>query len=194
MKYTIDTDILEKHELSIGEFLVMLMGYHDINYENCFNKLVQAGIIEPNLFDKMSVILSDNSKDLVARILTESDNKLQDCGIEDFEALAEKLMQVYPNGNKAGTTYPWRGTLEDIAQKLRVLVVKLDFKFTEQEAIDAVKEYVGYFKEPYRHMNLLRNMILKTTNSGSGHVEVDSMFMSIIENRRNNLEDEIHDR
>lgn len=185
MKITINTDVLKKYNLTLGEFLVMLLGHQDVDYEQCFNRLVEAKIIEPNLFSKMSVVLSDNSKDLVAKILVESDDKIVNSTIENFDTLAYELQLLYPHGIKPGTTYSWRGTTSEIAQKLRILIVKHNFNFTEMEAVNAVKEYVSSFND-YKYMQLLRNFILKTTDDGFGHKEIDSLFMTIIENNRKN--------
>ena len=76
MKITINTDVLQKQHLSLGDFLVLLMGYHDIDYRGTLQKLIRDGTVQPNVFNKESMVLSDNAKDLVARILMESDNKI----------------------------------------------------------------------------------------------------------------------
>ena len=182
MRFTIDTDILSKNNLTLGEFLVMLMGFSNISYEKCYDSLVQKGIAKPCLFGKSMVILSDKEKKLIEKILTESDDKMIDCGI-DFEDIALKLQHHYPSGIKAGTTYSWRDTTEEIAQKLRALVAIHGFTFTEQEAIDAVTEYVSAFND-YKYMSLLKYFILKTYEDEQGNKDIDSMFMTIIENHR----------
>ena len=181
MKITINTDVLSKENITLGEFLILLMGYHNIDYETAYRKLVDCKLVEPDLFTKSALILSDNTKNLVTRILLESDERAVRSGI-NFERLAIKLMRYYPDGVKPGTTYEWRGTVDEIAQKLRTLVVKYAFIFTEEEAIAATKEYVDSFKD-YKHMKLLKYFILKTTRD-EGRVEIDSPFMSIIENNR----------
>lgn len=182
MKFTINTEVLSKYNLTIGEFLLMLLGYHEINYDSVYKRLADSHLIEPNLFNKTSVVLSNNSKDLVARILTESDDKIFKSSI-DFDNLAKKLQEIYPDGIKAGKTYSWRGKTEEIAQKLRVLVSRFNFEFTEEEAIAATKEYVQSFKPPYTVMHTLRNFLLYTTVV-DGQYEIESQFMTIIENRR----------
>ena len=112
----------------------------------------------------------------------ESDDRAIKSGL-DFSKLADSLRECYPKGNKPRTTYSWQGSTEEIAQKLRILVVKYDFQFTEAEAISAVKEYVASFKN-YKYMQLLKYFILKTTDDGQGHKMIDSLFMTIIENNR----------
>lgn len=182
MKITINTDVLKKYQLSLGQFLILLLAYKEESYLKCYASLKDKGLIEPDLFEELAIIISDNTKDLIAKILMESDDRAINCGI-DFDDLAEKLQECYPEGNKSGTTYPWRGNKDEIAQKLRTIVVKYSFEFTEEEAISAVREYVGSFNN-FKHMQLLKYFILKTKSDGQGHKEIDSLFMTIIENNR----------
>ena len=39
MKVTINTEVLKKQHLTIGEFLVMLIGYYDVKYKEVLEKL-----------------------------------------------------------------------------------------------------------------------------------------------------------
>ena len=123
MKITIDTEILQRNNLTLGEFLVMLFGYCDVKYKENFDKLVEKSIISKNLFDKDSMVLSNNTRDLIAKVLIESDAKVM--GYElNFEELAKKLQDIYPKDNKPGTTYNWGDNTAVIAFKLRTLVAK----------------------------------------------------------------------
>lgn len=188
MKITVNTEILKKHNLSLGEFLIMLIGYFDIDIKNCQDSVIKKHIAEKNLFKDFGIILSNNNKDLIARILMESDDKILNSGI-DFEELANQLMEIYPDGIKSGKTYKWRGTVDEIAQKLRILVVMYDFNFTPEEAIDATREYVSSFTHPYQHMHTLKNFLLYTTKDNDGDWEMESIFMTIIENKRDSNHD-----
>jgi hypothetical protein len=179
MKITIDTEILQRNNFTLGEFLVMLFGYCDVKYKGNFYKLVEKSIISKNLFDKDSMVLSNNTRDLIAKVLIESDAKVM--GYElNFEELAKKLQDIYPKGNKPGTTYNWGDNTTVIAFKLRTLVAKYGFIFTEEEAIKATKEYVESFEDDNKNMRLLKYFILRTSKDDS----IDSMFMTIIENNR----------
>lgn len=184
MKISINSEVLSKYNLSLGEFLIMLMGFHRIDYESCFKSLINKGLIYQNIYNNVPAAVLDNKGEaLVNSIIIESDDKMLDCEIKDFEALAKKLQEYYPEGNKSGTTYPWRGTTQEIAQKLRALVVIYGFTFTEEEAINAVKEYISTFND-YRYMALLKYFILRTSIDDKRHKNIDSMFMTIIENNR----------
>lgn len=179
MKITIDTEILQRNNLTLGEFLVMLFGYCDVKYKENFDKLIEKSIISKNVFDKDSMVLSNNTRDLIAKVLIESDAKVMGYDL-NFEELAKKLQDIYPKGNKPGTTYNWGDNTAVIAFKLRTLVAKYGFIFTEDEAIKATKEYVDSFEDDNKNMKLLKYFILRTSKDDS----IDSMFMTIIENNR----------
>lgn len=180
MRITIDTNILSREGLLLGEFLTLLLGYFRLNFDESFGSLVDKNLANIDKFKMGEIILSGNSIDLVTRLLTEADERLKKSPVKNFYVLAVKLRNLYPEGNKAGTTYPWRSTVNDVAQKLMVLVVVHDFIFTEEEAIRATKEYVSSFKED-KHMKLLNYFILRTNKDSK---EIESDFMSIIENHR----------
>lgn len=188
MNITINTKILQKHDLSLGEFLLMLIGYFEIDLDECHSTIIRKALAEKNVMKNMGIILSNNNKDLVAQILLESNEKVINSGI-DFEDLAIKLMNCYPKGNKPGTTYPWRGTIDVIAHKLMTLVAVYDFTFTPEEAIQATKEYVSSFKQPDSSMLLLRSFILSTKKT-SNDKDISSLFMTYIENNREALTEE----
>lgn len=188
MKIPINTEVLRKYNLSLGQFLVLLSGYYELDYNSIQKELVEKGLVEKNLFSDFPPILSNNTKNFIAKILVESDDKLLSCPIKDFHALALKCQDAYPNGIKPGKTYPWRSDTETIVQKLQTLVVKYDFLFTEKEALSAIKQYVASFTPPYTFMHTLKNFLLYVRKDGNGKYEMESMFMTIIENNRENNE------
>ena len=183
MKISIDTNVLKKHKLSLEQFIILLSSYYNLDYQKLQEELLDKGLAQKNLFKDFPPVISDNTRKLIAKVIVDSDSKIANSGI-DFDKLAKALQGYYPEGIKAGKTYPWRGTVEEIALRLKTLIVKYDFVFTEEEAITAVKEYVSGFKAPYTFMYLLKNFLLYTKKEDNGHYEVDSLFMTIIENNR----------
>lgn len=181
MRITIDTNILSRNNISLGEFLILLLGYNNCNFDECFGSLVDKKLADIDKFTMGGIILSGNSKELVTRLLTEADERLNKSPVKDFYVLARKLMNIYPSGNKSGTSYLWGGTLEEIAQKLMVLVTVHGFIYTEDEAIKATKEYVDSFEGDRSHMKLLKYFLLRTRRTEQ---EIDSDFMTIIEKNR----------
>lgn len=183
MKITINTDVLRKYNLSLGQYLVLLVSYYNLDCQKIHDELVDKNLAERDLFNGFPPVLSNNTKNLIAKIIVESDDRVVQSGI-DFEELAKHLQAFYPPGVKSGKTYLWRGDVEEIAQKLRTLVVKYNFNFTVEEASRAVEEYVSSFRPPYTYMHTLRNFLLFTKKDENGNYEMESVFMTIIENNR----------
>lgn len=50
MKITIDTEVLKREHLTMGEFLVMLIGYYDVKYKDVLDKLIDKGIVKRSVF------------------------------------------------------------------------------------------------------------------------------------------------
>ena len=95
------------------------------------------------------------------------------------------MRDLFPSGKKPGTNYSWKDSAIVISQKLKILVAKYNCSFTEEEALEATKKYVESFNGNYTYMQLLKYFILKTDKSTG---EIKSDFMSLIENKEDNLE------
>jgi hypothetical protein len=178
MKYTIDKEVLEKYNLSIEEFLVLLINHIDGDYTQAKESLIARGIVHQHILMSDKVVLSDNSKDLVTAILVESDSKVVDKD-EEYTALAEKLKEVYPKGRKPGTSYMWRDATGVIARKLKAVCVQFDVQLSESKAVEATKAYVNSFNGDYTYMQLLKYFILKKDPKTG---ELRSDFLSYLEN------------
>ena len=185
MKVIIDTAILQKYGLSLEEFILMFLGTQDFKLEECLKNLIKRGFAGRNLYNPFIPVLSEEQKNIVADIMLESNPLVCNAGL-DFDELALAMQERYPNGNKAGTTYSWRGETKEIARKLRTVVAKYNFLFTSEEALQAVDTYTSEFPtiEDKRHMSLLKNFILKTCRDSEGFTDINSQFMSCIESNR----------
>lgn len=175
-KVSINKDVLEKNNLSMDEFLVLLLTYNKANIQEVKQSLVEKGLADFSVFDD-ELIISSTTKDLITSISIDSDVKVLSKD-KEFRELADKLKELFPKGKKAGTTYMWRDSTAVIARKLKTLVVKYDYQFTEEQAIKATKSYVESFNGDYTYMQLLKYFILKSLPDG----EIKSDFMSYIEN------------
>jgi hypothetical protein len=181
MKITIDEVILDKHDLSVEEFMVLYLAAKGVNFKICMENLIAKGLADKNLFEENKIVLSDQVKDLVSTIVIDSDKNVIDKD-EEFTELAEELRKLYPSGKKAGTSYMWRGTTIEIARKLKTLVVKYGFSFTKEQVIKATKEYINSFHGNYTRMRLLKYFILKSEKDADDNINVISELMSLIEN------------
>ena len=184
-KVSINKDVLEKNNLSMDEFLVLLLTYNKVNIQEVKQSLVEKGLADFSVFDD-ELVISSTTKDLITSITIDSDVKVLSKD-KEFRELADKLKELFPKGKKAGTTYMWRDSTAVIARKLKTLVVKYDYQFTEEQAIKATKAYVESFNGDYTYMQLLKYFILKSLPDG----EIKSDFMSYIENE--GQEDELSD-
>lgn len=189
MRITIDSNVLKKYDLTVEEFLLLYLSAKKVDIHESLESLVNKGIADWNLFSGTQLILSDNTKELLSSVIIDSDTKVIDRDSE-FLSLAEKLQEVYPKGRKPGTTYMWRGSKAEIAKKLKTLVVKYHYDFTEEQAISATKNYVASFNGDYTKMRLLKYFILKVDRDADGNAIIVTDFMSQIENEgQENLED-----
>lgn len=181
MKLTIDSNILKKYNLTEEEYLILYLSAKNVDITQTMQSLVERGLADWNLFQDAQLVLSDNTKELLSSVIIDSDSKIQ--SQDDFYLeLAAKLQEVYPKGKKPGTTYMWRGTKAEVAKKLKTLVVKYNFAFTEEQAIKATEEYVASFNGEYTKMRLLKYFILKADRDADGNTVILSEFMSNIEN------------
>ena len=177
MNISINQSILDKYGMSIEEFLVLYLCSKDFDIEEIIKSLINKGFANRNLYNKVTAVISNNTKELISSILIDSDKSVIDKD-EEFNRVAEKMKEVFPDGRKPGTTYYWKDSTAVIARKLKTLVAKFNFKFTEEQAITATREYVKSFNGDYQYMQLLKYFILKTDNHTG---ELRSDFMSIIE-------------
>lgn len=181
MRLTIDQTVLDKHDLTISEFMVLYLNVNSVDIKSCMDSLVAKGLADKNLFSKGSIVVSDKVKELVSTIAIDSDKSVIDKDAEFIE-LANELRELYPAGRKEGTTYMWRGTTAEIAKKLKTLVVKYKYSFTREQVIKATKEYISSFNGNYKKMRLLKYFILKSERDADDNVNVISELMTLIEN------------
>ena len=180
MNISINESILDKYNLSIEEFLMLYLSAQDISIEEVINSLIDKGFVDRDLYSNVKAVVSNNTKDIISSILIDSDK----CVInkdKEFIDLAEKMRNLYPKGRKPGTTYLWCDATPIIAQKLKTVVTKYKFSFTEEEAINATKIYLNQHNNGDEDMRLLKYFILKTDKTTG---DVYSDFMTIIQNNR----------
>lgn len=100
------------------------------------------------------------------------------------DALAPKLMELYPMGKKPGTNNQWRGYKGGVSEKLQKLLAGGE-TFTDEEAIEATRAYVDGFNGMYTNMRVLPYFLGKNEVVG-GEVKKTCDFMSYVEDIRNN--------
>jgi hypothetical protein len=102
------------------------------------------------------------------------------------DALALKLMAIYPMGKKPGTSNQWRGYKGGVSEKLQKLLLTGN-DFTDEEAVEATKAYVTGFNGMYTNMRVLPYFLGKNEVVG-GEVKKSCDFMSYVEDIRSNTQ------
>lgn len=179
MRIIVDSNITKKHNLSIEEFLILYLNYRNFDIKEINESLVSKSLANYNVLESDKLVLSNNTISMLSNIMLKSNKNLVN-NEDRFNNLAEKLMEIFPEGKKAGTTYYWRGNKAVISARLQKLVDKTAVDFTDEEAIDAARRYVNSFKGDYKYMSILQYFIWKKKNMGE---ELDSQFLSYIENK-----------
>lgn len=185
MDFHINKETLAKSGISVDMAFYLASIYFDRPYTyDTFDVASKQGLITYNHLDRYNLPiqpkLTREGVELVESIFLNSEFK-GDKGIDTdrYDELADKLRELYPKGRKEGTSYLWRDSHAKIANKLRTLVKKYNFKFTDEQAINATKRYIESFNGNYSYMQLLKYFILKKDKDTG---EENSQLMSYIEN------------
>lgn len=182
MNLSINEDLLNKYNLTLNEFLLLVFLAKGGDIHKCIDSLFAKDMLETGISHPELIVVDQNIRDIIDTILVESNTRVSNKE-EFFTEVANKLRELFPKGNKPGTNYSWRGSTVEIARKLKNLVAKYNCKFTEEEAINATKAYVESFNGDYKYMKLLKYFLLKTPINNNGDIEVQSEFMSYLENK-----------
>ena len=185
MDFHINKETLAKSGISVDMAFYLASIYFEKPYTyDTFDLASKQGLITYNHLDRYNLPiqpkLTREGVELVESIFLNSEFK-GDKGIDTdrYDELADKLRELYPKGRKEGTSYLWRDSHAKIANKLRTLVKKYNFKFTDEQAINATKRYIESFNSNYSYMQLLKYFILKKDKDTG---EENSQLMSYIEN------------
>lgn len=190
MKLTIDTDKIDKSNLTIGETLCLTSLYlKNIINVDTIRSLKAKGLIRYDCIINNNIKglrINNNGTNALAILVLNSEVQQTvntENGIKDrFEVLADKLREIYPKGKKEGTAYQWRDSTSIITLKLKALVKKFNANFTDEQAINATRKYVESFHGDYRFMQILKYFISKRKVGIDGSVEDSSQLLSYIEN------------
>lgn len=186
MKIVIDTNVLAKMgistDLAMYLFSIYLGNPIDSTEDlDVFKKASKAGYIMYTRYSPSSgpkeVTLEPDGMEVIEKILAMSKAKkdIDDDELRRYTALAEKMQELYPEGTKPGTHEKWQGNESLIGERILSVAKKFNLTFTDEEAIQACKEYVDSFKADKTTMHVLKYFIYKN-DIKSGVREYKSMF------------------
>lgn len=183
MKLTIDSAVIDKYNMTVQEFLTLMLVIHRVNLNEAKKALISKGyVISAIDFDSGTDF--ERTKlgvDTYNNIILESSPQSM-ATEERLKNLATKLKEIYPKGKKDGTWY-WADGVAVIARRLQIFFHKYDKKMelTDEQIIKATQKYVDeMIGKP--DMRLLKYFIFKEAIGKGGDVEPTSDLLSYIEN------------
>lgn len=178
----VDEGVILKNGITISEILFMYSLYYRIDSEEARNSLIKKGLITATYDENYNVTGLRATNKGVALM----NNIVIDSGPNDGENrltfLATKLKEIFPKGRKSGTSHYWSEGIPLIERRLKTFFKKYGDKFTDEQILNAAKEYVEGFNGDYRFMRVLKYFIFKIVRDGEGDTEVESQLLSYIEN------------
>ena len=159
MKYVIDSAVAEKMGLTMPQVLALMLIKTNEDLKWVLGELIDKGAIITIGTPPTRYMITQKWSTLCDNILIKSDNTVPDD--DTIVSIAEKLMQIFPQGKKPGTPYQWKGNKREIALKLKSFFKLYGNTYTEEQLVTATREYVESFNGDYRFMRLLKYFIWK---------------------------------
>ena len=195
MKITIDEDACKKVKLSLPEVLMITLVKTGVNIETLLKQMKEKQIlVEEHTLLGTNLLVTQRWSDLSDKALLSADKSVPDN--KRLENLAKSLMEVFPAGKKEGTSQYWKGNLRDNTLRLAKFFKLYGDKYTDEQMIEAAKNYVSSHNGKYQYMRLLKYFIWKDTrkvnSEGEGYIEEVSDLAAFIENAKDekNLKDD----
>lgn len=195
MKITIDEDACKKVKLSLPEALMIVLVKTGVNLEELLKQMKEKQVlVEEHTLLGTNLLVTQRWSDLCDRALLSSDKSVPDN--ERLENLAKALMEVFPAGKKEGTSQYWKGNLRDNTLRLAKFFKLYGDKYTDEQLIEAAKNYVSSHNGKYQYMRVLKYFIWKDTrkvnSEGEGYIEEVSDLAAFIENAKDekNIKDD----
>lgn len=187
MKYTIDEEVCKKFHLDIHLLLTILLLNTGTEFEKNLEELIDREIIiKENTLLGTQYLITNKWINIVSSILLDSEKDNLNEFDERLEKLARNLMNIFPEGKKAGTTMYWRGNVKEIKLKLKKFFKRYSDKYTDEQILQATKAYVNSFNGNYAFMRVLKYFIWKDErkmdSEGNSFIEEVSDLATIIEN------------
>ena len=195
MKITIDEDACKKVKLSLPEVLMITLVKTGVNIETLLKQMKEKQIlVEEHTLLGTNLLVTQRWSDLSDKALLSADKSVPDN--KRLENLAKSLMEVFPAGKKEGTSQYWKGNLRDNTLRLAKFFKLYGDKYTDEQLIEAAKNYVSSHNGRYQYMRVLKYFIWKDTrkvnSEGEGYIEEVSDLAAFIENAKDekNLKDD----
>jgi hypothetical protein len=159
MKYVIDDAVAEKMGLSLPQVLALMLIKTGTDIRWVLSELMDKEAIVAIGTPPTRYMLTQRWSDLCDNVLLTSDKYVPSEDV--IVPIAEKLMQIFPQGKKPGTPYYWKCNKREVTLKLKSFFKLYGNTYTEEQIINAARDYVDSFNGDYRFMRLLKYFIWK---------------------------------
>ena len=194
MKITIDEGVCEKNGIEVRELLMVLIIKLGNNVSELCTQMLNKEIIVTDNNISGNYLVTQRWNDVAETVLLDSDKDRQ--SVDRLENLVIQLQAIFPEGKKEGTSQYWRGNKREILLRLKKFFKLYDNTYTDEQILNATKNYVTNFNGNYNYMRVLKYFIWKDEkklheDGKMGVVEVSDLA-NYIENAdsTNDLKDE----
>lgn len=186
-KISLNSEIFDKYNISIGEILYLLVISNNINLIDSEKILVDKGYIGNDIFNKY--FITNQGKEILNNVILDSDNNIP--SDKELLNLCDRLKKLYPVGKKLGTNQYWTESNLLISKRLRTFFKKYGLRDFEQ-IYKATETYINSFNSDYSMMRILKYFIFKEKANGVGDIESTSDLLNILENGINSEENNVN--
>ena len=160
MNLVLNTKVLKKFGLSTEDLCLLIYCNKNILPRKFVtnNKEIEK-LWDYGFLDRSKKGFKLNKARLLRVIITmrESSNNIT----QRAASLAPKLMELFPEGKKPGTSLYWRGNRMEISNKLKKFLSVYGEDFSDEQIIKATSNYVKSFNGFYSYMRVLKYFIWK---------------------------------
>lgn len=182
MTISINESICKKNGLNLAELLAILLVKTDTDIPKLFQSLEEKEILVKDIFG--GYLITQRWDDVASTILLDSDKERQEP--DKLEELAIKLAEIFPKGKKTGTCHYFKGNKKDNILRLKKFFKRYGNKYTEEQILEAAKNYVSSFNGNYQYMRILKYFIWKDVRKidaeGNPYTDETSDLATLIEN------------
>lgn len=181
MIVNVDDKVCEANGITKDEaFILAAIQY---GTEDMYNHLIKEGYItkiNSSCYElNKKYTITNRGINLFSDIVLNSDRNITESS-NSISELASKLREIYPTGKMPGTTYYYKGNLQDIEKKLKSFKKRYG-NYTDEDIIKATENYIKSFNGNYTYLKLLKYFIWKDEKR-DGETIATSVLADWIEN------------
>lgn len=172
----IDDKVCSNHNVTKEEILVL--GAIQYGTSDVYQNLVSRGYITSANGSMLELdkkyTITHKGMNIFSDVILESDRPTQSAQ-DRIANLASKLREMYPEGKMQGTSYYYRGNTPDIKKKLVSFFKRYGDEYTDEQILEATRNYIASFNGNYLYLRLLKYFIWKDENRDGEVVQVSQL-------------------